>query len=465
MGGILIVDDERDIRELVGEILRDEGYEVRLAADADECLGEIDRDLPDLVVLDIWLKGSRMDGIEILRTVKRDNPDLPVVIISGHGNIELAVAAIRQGAYDFIEKPFNIDQLLVVIARALEAGRLRRENAALRRQQKKVARLIGESPAMKALRQEIARVAPTNARVMFLGPPGVGKEVAARQLHALSGRAGGPFIGFGAGGMEEGAAEEALFGRENGEEVTPGLIEAAHGGTLFLDEVAELPPAVQGRLVRVLSGGSFQRIGGSSHVRVDVRVISATARDPEAAIAAGRLRADLYHRLAVVPIRIPPLAARREDIPLLARHFIDELAREQGLPARPLSDAAAAALQAMDWPGNVRQLRNVVERILILGPEAGEIAAGEIPREETGGAGETIEIPPAVMGLGMREARELFERAYLEAQIRRFGGNISRTAQAVGMERSALHRKLKQLGISVDRKAGEATETRAKRAG
>lgn len=280
----------------------------------------------------------------------------------------------------------------------------------------------------------------------------------------MSGRAG-PFIGFCAGGMEEAAAEEALFGRESDGEVTPGLIEAAHGGTLFLDEVAELPPAMQGRLVRMLSGGSFQRVGGGSHVRVDVRVISATARDPEAAIADGRLRADLYHRLAVVPITIPPLSARREDIPLLARHFIDELAREQGLPARPLSDAAAAALQAMDWPGNVRQLRNVIERILILGPESGPIGADEIPREEGAGAGAPIEIPPAVMGLGMREARELFERAYLEAQIRRFGGNISRTAQAVGMERSALHRKMKQLGISVDRKAGEVAETGAKRTG
>lgn len=455
MGGILVVDDERDIRELIGDILKDEGYEARLASDADECLGAIDREPPDLVILDIWLKGSRLDGIEILKAIKRDNPDIPVVIISGHGNVELAVAAIRQGAYDFIEKPFNIDQLLVVIGRAMEAGRLRRENAALRRQQKKVARLLGESPAMKTLRQQIERLARTNSRVMFLGPAGVGKEVAARELHARSPRAERPFVVFNAS-MNEGA-EEALFGREEDGRVIPGQIEAAHGGTLFIDEVTEIPLDLQARLVRMLTSGTFQRVGGSGQVRVDVRVLSASARDPMEAIAAGHLREDLYHRLAVVPLEVPPLEARREDIPLLARHFIEELAREQGLPRRPLSDGAAAALQAMDWPGNVRQLRNVIERILILGPEEGEIAAGEIPREESFGEGSVLHIPPAVMALGMREARELFERTFLQAQIRRFGGNISRTAQAVGMERSALHRKMKQLGITADRDGGNGS--------
>ncbi|MEX5728981.1 two-component system nitrogen regulation response regulator NtrX [Rhodovulum iodosum] len=456
MGDILIVDDERDIRELIADILRDEGYSTRLAGNSDECMAAINVEPPALMILDIWLKDSRMDGIDILVRVKRDNPDIPIVIISGHGNIEIAVAAIKQGAYDFIEKPFNIDQLTVVINRAMEASRLRRENQDLKRRDVASAEMIGSSPAFKSLKAQLDKVTKSNGRVMLTGPAGCGKEVAARFIHAQSNRAGAPFVTVSSASIAPDRMEEVLFGSESAERgVAPGLLEQAHGGVLFFDEVADMPAGTQSKILRVLVEQQFQRVGGADKVRVDLRVVSSTNRDLQAEIDAGRFRQELYHRLNVVPIGVPSLEDRREDIPELAAHFIAEFNRSQGLPLRTLSDEATALLQTMQWPGNVRQLKNVIERVLILGEGTGPIEARELPEQ-----GEAPEEPGRVVLSGglatlpLREARELFEREYLLTQINRFGGNISRTANFVGMERSALHRKLKSLGVVTSAKAG-----------
>lgn len=458
MSDILIVDDEADIRHLVRDILEDEGFATREAHDADTALGAVDAAAPGLIILDIWLQGSRMDGIEILKAVKRDNPDVPVVIISGHGNIEIAVAAIKQGAYDFIEKPFNIDQLLVVVHRALEAGRLRRENAQLRAQEARDHDFVGDGPAAASLRSQLDRVSRAASRVVLSGPPGAGKEVAARYIHARSSRKDHPFIVSNAATIEPHLMEDVLFGRvrEDGR-VEKGLFDRAHGGTLFFDEVAEMPLGTQAKILRILVDQSFARPGGGETVRVDVRLISGTTRDLKAEIAAGRFREDLYHRLNVVPIEVPSLGARREDIPALAQHFVDRISSEQGLVKRRLTGEALAALQTFQWPGNVRQLRNLVERLMILGGEGDDITAAELTSdpgrggEASSGAGG---LSAQQASLPLREARELFERDYLVAQINRFGGNISKTASFVGMERSALHRKLKSLAITTESQGG-----------
>lgn len=466
MSDILIVDDERDIRELISDILEDEGYTTRLAGNSDQAMKEVESAQPALLILDIWLKDSNMDGIDILKTVKRDYPDVPVVIISGHGNIEIAVAAIKQGAYDFIEKPFNIDQLLVVIRRAMETSRLRRENQELRRQDSKPGEMIGESAAFRTLIGQLDKVTKSNGRVMLSGPAGVGKEAAARYIHAQSNRASAPFVSVNCAGVEPDRVEEMLFGRESSERgVEPGLLEQANGGVVYLDEVADMPEGAQTRILRVLVDQQFQRVGGSDKVRVDLRVISSTNRNLEAEIEAGRFRQELFHRLNVVPIAVPSLEERREDIPLLAEHFLGVLHEDQGLPLREMSSEAEALMQTMSWPGNVRQLKNLIERVLILGDGSGPIESRELPGE----SGEQVESDRVVLSgalatLPLREAREAFEREYLLTQINRFGGNISRTANFVGMERSALHRKLKSLGVVTTSKAGarvarvEATE-------
>jgi len=457
MGDILVVDDEKDIRELIGDILRDEGHTVRLAADSDQCFAEINAEEPDLVILDIWLKESKLDGIDILKSVKRDNPAIPIVIISGHGNIEIAVAAVKQGAYDFIEKPFNIDQLMVVITRGIETSKLRRENRELKGKGKSTGEMLGDSAAFKSMKAQLEKVARGNGRVMFSGPAGSGKEVAARHVHAISDRAKGPFITVSAATIEPERMEEVLFGRntpERGHE--PGLFEQAHGGVLFFDEVADMPLGTQSKILRVLVDQTFQRAGGGDMVRVDVRVLSATNRDLKALIDLGDFREELYHRLNVVPIAVPSLDARRDDIPALAKQFIRELNAAQGLPLRELSDEAQAHLQTMSWPGNIRQLRNVLERCLILGPDTGPIESSEFPTDAPRTANGDVKsvISAAYAGMPLREAREMFEREYLMAQINRFGGNISRTANFVGMERSALHRKLKSLNIITTARGG-----------
>ncbi|MGA1179972.1 MAG: sigma-54-dependent transcriptional regulator [Marivivens sp.] len=456
MGDILITDDERDIRELISDILKDEGFTTRLAANADQCMAEIAKEKPALMILDIWLKDSHMDGIDILKSVKRDHPEVPIVIISGHGNIEIAVAAIKQGAYDFIEKPFNIDQLMVVIRRAMETSRLRRENQELKRGDAPSAEMLGDSAAFRSLKSQLDKVTRSNGRVMLTGAPGSGKEIAARYIHAQSNRADAPFVTVASAAIEPERMEEVLFGRESPERgIEKGLLEQANGGIIYFDEVADMPLGTQSKILRVLVDQQFTRVGGAGKVQVDLRVISSTTRDLADLIQTGEFRQELYHRLNVVPIHVPSLEERREDIPMLAEHFIAQLNRSQGLPLRKLAEDARALLQTMNWPGNVRQLKNVVERVLILGETSEAISARELPAsDEPQGEEGRVVLGSALATLPLREARELFEREYLLTQINRFGGNISRTASFVGMERSALHRKLKSLGVTTANKAG-----------
>ncbi len=465
---ILIVDDEADIRELIAGVLEDEGYETRTARDSDSALAALHDRRPALMVLDIWLQGSRLDGIELLEQVKQQDPSLPVIIISGHGNIETAVAAIKRGAYDFIEKPFQADQLILAVQRATETERLRRENEELRERAGFDSEMTGSSALINNVRATIKRVALTGSRVFITGPAGAGKEIAARLLHQWSSRANAPFVVVSAARMHPDRVEEELFGREDeGKPLRVGLFEQAHGGTLFLDEIADMPMPTQAKILRVLTEQVFQRVGGSRNVRVDVRVISATARELRDEIAAGRFREDLYYRLNVVPVHLPALSERREDILELAEYFLARFAADRRLPTPVLSDDALAALQTYDWPGNVRQLRNVMERTLILAPadRAGRIDLDMLPDEVTMEPAKLFpdQAARSIMGAPLREARESFEREYLRVQIRRFSGNISRTAAFIGMERSALHRKLKSLGLTEtgregDDEVGEGTE-------
>ena len=450
---ILIVDDENDIRELVAGILEDEGHGTRTAANSDECLAAIEKRRPSLVFLDIWMQGSRLDGLALLDVVKGQHPDMPVVIISGHGNVETAVSAIKRGAYDYIEKPFKADRLVLIAERALEASKLRREVKELREKSSDSSELLGGSSVINHLRQQIERVSPTNSRILISGPSGSGKELAARMIHLTSHRAKGPFVVLNAAAITPERMEIELFGTEDqgGSSRKIGALEEAHGGTLYLDEVADMPRETQSKILRVLVEQSFNRVGGSTRVQVDVRLISSTARDLPREIQDGRFREDLFHRLAVVPIRVPSLAERRDDIPHLVECFMEQISRNSGLPIRRIGEDAMAVLQAHDWPGNIRQLRNNVERLMILtrGDQEAVITADLLPSEigamlpalPTSTGGEHL------MSLPLRDAREIFEREYLVAQINRFGGNISRTAEFVGMERSALHRKLKSLGV------------------
>ena len=455
---VLVVDDEADIRELVSGVLEDEGYSVRAAGDSDTTLDAIEERRPSMVLLDVWLQGSKLDGLQLLQEVKRRDPTLPVLMISGHGNLDTAVAAVREGAVDFIEKPFEASRLIYLVDRATETERLRRENATLRLQVGQEDQLHGSSVAINTVRATLKRVAPTGSRVLITGPAGVGKEIAARMIHQWSQRAKAPFVVLPAAMMSPDRVEEELFGSEAEGLVRPGLLEHAHGGTLFLDEIADMPLTTQAKILRVLTDQSYPRIGGQRPVKVDVRVLSATSRNLSDEIAAGRFREDLFYRLNVVPVRLPPLRERREDIPELVEHFLARFAAERRMPAPSISEEAMAALQAHDWPGNIRQLRNIIERTIILAPgdRVSCIEVDLLPAEildnqnAMGGASTAM----AIMGSPLREARESFEREYLKIQIRRFSGNISRTASFIGMERSALHRKLKALGIG-DKKEGE----------
>jgi len=456
---VLVVDDEADIRELVAGVLEDEGYTVRTAADSTSALEAIEDRRPSLVLLDVWLQGSRLDGLQLLEQVKSRDATLPVIMISGHGNLDTAVAAIREGAVDFIEKPFEAGKLLHLVGRATETDRLRRENAAFRQQFGQDDQLGGTSVAINTVRATLKRVAPTGSRVLITGPAGVGKEIAARMIHNWSPRSGSPFITVSAAMMSPERMEEELFGAESAGIARPGLLEQAHGGTLFLDEIADMPLNTQAKMLRVLTDQSYTRVGGQRPVKVDVRVLSATSRDLAEEIAAGRFREDLYYRLNVVPVRIPALKERREDIPDLVNHFLARFAAERRIPAPRISEEALAALQAHDWPGNVRQLRNIIERTLILAPgdrvECIEIDLLPTEIVEGQGGGSINSASIAIMGSPLREARESFEREYLKIQIRRFSGNISRTASFIGMERSALHRKLKALGLGDKRDTEE----------
>lgn len=449
---ILIVDDEEDIRELIAGILQDEGYETRTAANSDEAFRQIEARRPSLVILDIWLQGSKKDGLEILRILKSRMRDLPVLMISGHGNIETAVMAIKLGAYDFIEKPFQTDKLIHQVVRATEAEQLRRENEELRKRAGLSQEITGKSAAVQHLRQSIEKIAPTNSRVLISGPPGSGKELAARQIHLRSARAMGAFVIANSAAIEPERMESELFGIEqNGTVVKTGLLEQAHKGTLLLDEVGDMPLPTQAKILRVLTDQTFTRVHGGHNVQVDVRVLSTTSHDIRALIAEKKFREDLYHRLNVVPLAVPSLAERREDIPLLAEEFMKTAAQATGRSPVKMSEDALAAMQAYNWPGNVRQLKNVVERLLILGQTGSKsIGMEQLPRDVNGSPALEEEAGQSkpLMSVPLRQAREAFERQYLTIQINRFSGNVSRTATFIGMERSALHRKLKALGIS-----------------
>ncbi|MFL6760564.1 sigma-54-dependent transcriptional regulator [Sphingomonas sp.] len=456
---VLVVDDEADIRDLVSGVLEDEGYTVRTAADSTQTLDAIEERRPSMVLLDVWLQGSKLDGLQVLQEIKRRDPTIPVLVISGHGNLDTAVAAVREGAVDFIEKPFEAERLIYLVDRATETERLRRENETLRLQVGQEDQLQGSSIAINTVRATLKRVAPTGSRVLISGPPGVGKEIAARMIHQWSPRARAPFIVLSAAMMSPDRVEEELFGSENDGVIRPGLLEHAHGGTLFLDEIADMPLTTQGKILRVLTDQSYARVGGQRPVKVDVRVLSATSRNLQDEISAGRFREDLFYRLNVVPVRLPALRERREDIPELVSHFLARIAAERRMAAPSVSEEAVAALQAHDWPGNVRQLRNIIERTLILAP-GDRVACIELdllPPEilENQSAMSSASTGMAIMGSPLREARESFEREYLKIQIRRFSGNISRTASFIGMERSALHRKLKALGIGEKREGEE----------
>ncbi|MEQ1497119.1 MAG: sigma-54 dependent transcriptional regulator [Novosphingobium sp.] len=448
---ILIVDDERDIRDLVAGVLSDEGYDCRTAGDSTTALEMIDERRPSLVLLDVWLHGSPMDGLEVLDAIKSREPELPVIIFSGHGNIDTAVSAIGRGALDFIEKPFEAERLLLLVARATETERLRRENARLREGFVTADEFTGNSNAVNQVRATIKRVASTGSRLLISGPAGSGKEVAARLLHSWSARAHAAFIIVNSARITPERFEQELFGEESGGKlIRAGLLEMADGGTLFFDEVADMPLSTQARILRVLTEQSIVRVGGSRQIRVDVRVVSSTSRDLEREIAERRFREDLFYRLNVVPLAIPSLAERRDDIPMLVDHFFARFAADQGIPPPEISAEALAALQSYEWPGNVRQLRNVVERTIILTPREriAMIEADMLPAEILSGRVGNGNGLPSLMGVPLREARENFEREYLRVQIRRFSGNISRTASFIGMERSALHRKLKLLGMA-----------------
>jgi len=458
---ILIVDDEADIRNLVAGILEDEGYHPREAGGDIQALEHIEMRRPNLVLLDIWLQGSKMDGLQILSSIKKRHPGLPVVMMSGHGTVETAVKAIKDGAYDFIEKPFKADRLVLVVERAMEAARLKRENEELRQRSDTDDDLVGTSTSISQVRQAIERVAPSNARVLITGPSGSGKEVVARMLHDRSNRSSGPFVVMNCASMEPERMEIELFGTENSNEDDEGgrkvgYFESAHTGTLFLDEVTDMPLETQGKIVRVLQEQIFERVGGSTRVEVDVRVVASATRDIQNEIRGGRFREDLFYRLSVVPINVPPLNQRREDIPLLAAHFMSNAAKRSGQHIRTLSEDAIATLQTYDWPGNVRELKNIIERLLIMAPGGvnEQIKAEYLPSEVINLGMENNVSRQSygreIMGLALKPARENFEKDYLSAQVTRFGGNISRTAEFVGMERSALHRKLKSLGLTTD---------------
>ncbi|MDC1383011.1 sigma-54 dependent transcriptional regulator [Candidatus Puniceispirillum sp.] len=454
---ILIVDDERDIRSLISMTLEDEGYSTLLASNANEARNVLLKQPLKLAILDIWMRDSDMDGIELLEWVKSIYPDLPVLMISGHGTIETAVQAIQLGAYDFLEKPFKETRLLLMVERALNNARLAQENTELRaRVEHDVnAELVGNSLTMRLIRQSVEKVAPTLSRVLIDGPSGSGKELLARAIHNQSNRSSERFVVANCARLANEHVDSELFGAENlqSHRRVVGLFEQAHRGTLYFDEICDLPLETQGKIVRAVNEQRFRRVGGNAEVLVDVRVVSASSRNLPSEISEGRLREDLYYRLGVVPLSMPSLADRREDVPLLAKYFNNQLAKRIGVQPIKLSDEILTALQDYDWPGNVRQIHNVIETLLIMAPNDRKQPLGldllpaEIKNVSRRGNNYYNE---HLMGLPLRDAREKFEKEYLETQLHRFNQSISQMATFVGMERSALHRKMKLLDIRTD---------------
>lgn len=467
---ILIVDDEADIRNLVKGILEDEGYSISQAGNSDEAYERIESAPPHLIVLDIWLQGSAHDGLEILESVSKTHPHIPILMISGHGTIETAVAAIKQGAYDFIEKPFKADRLILMVQRALEAAALKQENLVLKKQAEGPIELIGESAFAKNLKEMLKRVSATNSRVLLTGEAGTGKGSVARIIHRYSERAGGPFMVLNCASLSADRLETELFGSRDGAGDDLGVLESADKGTLLLDEVTDLPLETQGKILKVLQEQRFQRVGGSQTIEVDVRILATSNRDLKKAVEEGALREDLYYRLNVVPVEMPPLRKRAQDIGPFVHYFLERACNKAGLPEKSFSEEAMRVLANYKWPGNLRQLKNVVEWVMIFHGKSAEnniFGPEHLPPEirGEGAAGATVHtlgvqnnhtVPAELLDMPLREAREAFERSYLFSQVDRFDGNISKTAQFIGMERSALHRKIKSLQVSEGDESDEA---------
>ncbi|MEJ2183683.1 MAG: sigma-54 dependent transcriptional regulator [Nitrospirota bacterium] len=441
---VLIIDDEAGIRESLADILTDEGYRVVTARSGEEALSHAGERLPDVVVLDVWLPS--MDGLDVLERIKGLSAELPVIMISGHGTIETAVRATRMGAYDFLEKPLSLEKVVLTVGRALERRSLEEENRQLRESLQKKCLLVGESAAMQAVRSQVAMAARSNSRVLITGESGVGKEIVARLLHEQGPRARAPFVAVNCAAIPQELIESELFGHEKGSftgafEQKKGKFETADGGTLLLDEIADMSFQTQAKLLRVLENQQFQRVGGSRSIQVDVRVIAATNKDLEERIRKEEFRADLYFRLNVIPIHVPPLRERKEDIPLLVEHFLGTLAAEYGQAPKKVSREAVRKLMEHDWPGNIRELRNLIERLVIMTP-AETISAEGL----TLGEGEAEEADYYRLS-SLRDAREAFEKDFISRKLKDYGWNVSRTAEAMGIERSNLHRKIKAFGI------------------
>jgi len=450
-GTLLVVDDEPQILRAVAGLLQDEGFEVLTALDGETALKMVEAEAPDLVLLDIALPG--LDGLEALTELKRQHPLLPVIMVSAYGSVENAVKATRLGAFDFIEKPPNADKILLSVRNALEWARLAEENRRLRQQRAPVKEIIGESAAISRLREKLALVAPTNAAVLIIGENGTGKELVARALHALSRRSHQPLVEVNCAAIPEDLIESELFGHEKGaftgaSSRRRGKFDLAHEGTLFLDEIGDMSLKTQAKILRILEEQRFERVGGGRPIQVDVRVLAATNKNLEEEIAKGRFREDLYHRINVIPLNVPPLRERREDIPLLAAHFLQELSQENGAPAKTFTPAALEALAAMPWPGNVRELKNFVFRLVILSP-FNLVDVADLPLAASGQepAADYDFIDPFLQVPSFREARALFEKQFLRRKLSECKGNVSLLAEKIGLERSHLYRKLKAYGL------------------